>query len=167
MRDNPAGWGVEGLGLADDSAIQQLIDVSLRDVPELEAPARGFEQIISSAFHVGKRAIAGGVPVASRDQQLFLGRDQFGRVEFEQRLSALDHLALVLDVELLDPALDLDVDVLDQALVVRHAPDCTHHARQVPPFDENRPHTHVLDHPRVDPHCACGQFVALFFADGQ
>ncbi len=82
-------------------------------------------------------------------------------------MPALDHLALVLDVELLDPALDFDVDVLDQTLVERHASDRTHHARQVPPFDGSDAHTHVLDHPRVDPHCAFGKFVTLIFADGQ
>ena len=142
---------VERQVLSDLPRLEQATDVALGDVPQLEAALAGLEQRLAALDDVLERAARGGVAVADGLEELLLSRDQLGRVDLEHRLATLDHLAFVLDVELLDPALDLRVDVVDAAFVVVDPPDGAHLAREIPALDGGHPDAHALDQLRVDP----------------
>ncbi len=139
----------DGQGAVDRAGRREALDLGRADVPVCEALARGCDQrggaapgVVGASLHALRELLGG--------EELLLGLNQLGRVDVEERLAALDRLAHVVHVDLLDEARVLGRDRDHLLLVVLEVADGADLARDRAPRDRCGLDVHVLDDHRVD-----------------
>ena len=106
------GGGIERQGLLNVPGFEEAFDETLGHVPELQPPSSRLEEGLACFAHFREAAGSGLITVSRCDDELLLRGDELRRVDLHKGLAAANLLPLVLDVQLLDPPLDLGVDVL-------------------------------------------------------
>ena len=117
LDDEAGGGGFESEIFQRLAGALHLLDLGGRDVPELEALAGGGDEIVGAHGDLVQGVVLHLRFGFEREQVLVLRGERLGTVDGEERLAFGDELAGEIDVELIDPAVELGVDLGDLRLV--------------------------------------------------
>ncbi len=147
-------------GLGNRARRRQGVDLLVGNVEVLQLDAAGLHQATGVFDSVRKRAAFQFRQLAHGRNVLHLRRIQLGGIHVEQRLAFLDRLPRLVDVQLLDPSVELRIHKDHTLFVVVHPserPDDLHQRATPDPLGAK---PHVLDRDRIDPHRVAGDRVA-------
>ena len=136
--------------LLDGLGLLERFDLLVGYVQELQLGERCIDQASLLFSGIGQRALVHAFQAIDGRHVFLLSRIELARVDVEERLALVYELARLVDVQFLDPALELGIDKGHRSLVVIHAPHGTNRLDQWATPDGGRADAHILGRNRID-----------------
>ena len=141
-------------GAHDFACALQLLDLMGGHVQQLETLTGTVQQRTGRAAALRRGGLTQGFPIGQGDEKLPLRRHQFGGVQGQEDLVALDFGTGLVDAQALDPTGSLGMQACQVAFVQVHLAQGSDRVGQIAPFHLGHAHTDVLHDHRVDLHRA-------------